>query len=54
MDKARKIAAPVIAEEIGSLNLLLATAGDVSLSQYARGTAINDIRKKFVEYFDGH
>jgi hypothetical protein len=50
LDKAREIAAPMIADKVGSLNLLLATANDETLSRQDRGRAINEIRAEFVEY----
>jgi len=49
-DKINVIAAPLIADEVGDLNILLSKAKDENISISYRSLAIDKIRAKFIDY----
>jgi hypothetical protein len=50
LDKAQKIAAPLIADQVGDLNILVSNAQNKNLSDDDRGNALNKLRNLFPEY----
>lgn len=51
MAKARQIAAPMIADQLGDMNLLLAKINDATIPCRYRFSAVEELRNKFPEYF---
>jgi len=49
-ENINQITAPLIANEVGDLNILVQTAKNINLTQRERGIAINQLRNKFSEY----
>lgn len=49
-DMVNKISAPLIANDVGDMNMLISTAENTSLSRAERQTAYSELRKRYCGY----